>query len=149
MIPSSRRMLLLHDKRAHRQTDRETDRQTDGRTDARSMLNASRDIVASATCSVTNENTKAHTQTDVTHTLRLCTRFIGGKPVDKCRLANIRAYRLTDKQRSYKTLRLRLDLHLLTCSIFSLSFDISAYRERKCADTIGTVPVPWAGHFQC
>jgi len=23
------------------------------------------------------------------------------------------------------------------------------YRERKCADTIGTVPVPWAGHFQC
>jgi len=23
------------------------------------------------------------------------------------------------------------------------------HRERKCADTIGTVPVPWAGHFQC
>ena len=23
------------------------------------------------------------------------------------------------------------------------------YKERKCADTIGTVPVPWAGHFQC
>ena len=22
------------------------------------------------------------------------------------------------------------------------------YRERKCADTTGTVPVPWAGHFQ-
>jgi len=22
-------------------------------------------------------------------------------------------------------------------------------RERKCADTIGTVLVPWAGHFQC
>ena len=22
-------------------------------------------------------------------------------------------------------------------------------RERKCADTTGTVPVPWAGHFQC
>ena len=22
-------------------------------------------------------------------------------------------------------------------------------RERKCADTIGTVPVPWAGRFQC
>jgi len=21
--------------------------------------------------------------------------------------------------------------------------------ERKCADTNGTVPVPWAGHFQC
>jgi len=21
--------------------------------------------------------------------------------------------------------------------------------ERKCADTIGTVQVPWAGHFQC
>jgi len=21
--------------------------------------------------------------------------------------------------------------------------------ERKCTDTIGTVPVPWAGHFQC
>ena len=25
----------------------------------------------------------------------------------------------------------------------------SAYRERKCADTSGTVPTPWAGHFQC
>ena len=24
----------------------------------------------------------------------------------------------------------------------------SVYKERKCADTIGTVPVPWAGHFQ-
>jgi len=24
-----------------------------------------------------------------------------------------------------------------------------SYRERKCADTIGTVPVAWAGHFQC
>jgi len=23
------------------------------------------------------------------------------------------------------------------------------YRERKCADTIGAVQVPWAGHFQC
>jgi len=23
------------------------------------------------------------------------------------------------------------------------------YRERKCADTIGTVPVPLAGHFRC
>ena len=23
------------------------------------------------------------------------------------------------------------------------------HRERKCADTIGTVLVPWAGHFQC
>ena len=22
------------------------------------------------------------------------------------------------------------------------------YRERKCADTIGTVPITWAGHFQ-
>ena len=22
-------------------------------------------------------------------------------------------------------------------------------RERKCADTTSTVPVPWAGHFQC
>jgi len=23
------------------------------------------------------------------------------------------------------------------------------YRELKCADTIGTVQVPWSGHFQC
>jgi len=23
------------------------------------------------------------------------------------------------------------------------------HRERKCADMIGTVPVPWSGHFQC
>jgi len=26
---------------------------------------------------------------------------------------------------------------------------ILSHRERKCADTIGTVPVPGAGHFQC
>ena len=26
--------------------------------------------------------------------------------------------------------------------------DTMRYRERKCADTIGTVLVPWAGHFQ-
>jgi len=25
---------------------------------------------------------------------------------------------------------------------------LSASRERKCADTVGTVLVPWAGHFQ-
>ena len=25
----------------------------------------------------------------------------------------------------------------------------SGNRERKCADTIGTVLVPWTGHFQC
>ena len=24
-----------------------------------------------------------------------------------------------------------------------------AHRVRKCADTIGTVPVLWAGHLQC
>jgi len=23
------------------------------------------------------------------------------------------------------------------------------HRERKCADTVGTVVVPWLGHFQC
>ena len=27
--------------------------------------------------------------------------------------------------------------------------DADFYRERKCADTTGTVPVPRAGHFQC
>ena len=26
---------------------------------------------------------------------------------------------------------------------------IKTDRERKCADTIGTVPVHWTGHFQC
>ena len=25
----------------------------------------------------------------------------------------------------------------------------SMHRERKCADTLDTVPVPWAGHFHC
>jgi len=25
---------------------------------------------------------------------------------------------------------------------------VSCHREQKCADTIGTVLVPWAGHFQ-
>jgi len=32
------------------------------------------------------------------------------------------------------------DLDLSICSL---------HREQKCADTIGTVSVPWAGHFQC
>ena len=36
---------------------------------------------------------------------------------------------------------------------FSPEYDAAcrtrANRERKCADTIGTVLVPWAGHFQC
>jgi len=26
---------------------------------------------------------------------------------------------------------------------------VRSNRERKCADTIGTVLVPWAGHFHC
>jgi len=27
---------------------------------------------------------------------------------------------------------------------------MTQYRKRKCADTsIGIVPAPWAGHFQC
>jgi len=29
-------------------------------------------------------------------------------------------------------------------------YNVSVHRERKCADTTGSVPVPWAaGHFQC
>jgi len=31
----------------------------------------------------------------------------------------------------------------------SVNFRLSKNRERKCADTIGTVLIPWAGHFQC
>jgi len=27
--------------------------------------------------------------------------------------------------------------------------ELRHHRERKCADTTGTVLVPWAGHFQC
>ena len=30
---------------------------------------------------------------------------------------------------------------------FMLTRSDCGYRERKCADTIGTVLVPWAGHF--
>jgi len=38
----------------------------------------------------------------------------------------------------------------LRCCVFPVVCMMSfAYRERKCADTIGTVLVPWAGHFQC
>jgi len=33
--------------------------------------------------------------------------------------------------------------------IYALTEICIGYRERKCVDTIGTVPVPWAGHFQC
>jgi len=29
-----------------------------------------------------------------------------------------------------------------------ISFRVGVNRERKCADAFGTVPVPWAGHFQ-
>ena len=34
------------------------------------------------------------------------------------------------------------------CSIFAKS-TLYQFRERKCADTIGIVLVPWAGPFQC
>jgi len=33
--------------------------------------------------------------------------------------------------------------------VFRKLFFDSAKRERKCADAIGSVQVPWAGHFQC
>ena len=33
------------------------------------------------------------------------------------------------------------------CSFFMIH-DVFRYREQKCTDTIGTVPVPWDGHFQ-
>ena len=36
--------------------------------------------------------------------------------------------------------------HLAT--LFSF-FETRRNRERKRADTVGTVPVPWADHFQC
>jgi len=32
---------------------------------------------------------------------------------------------------------------------FRARVNVLSYRERKCADTIGTVLAPWAGHFQC
>jgi len=30
--------------------------------------------------------------------------------------------------------------------LFDMAYN--EHRERKCADKIGTVPVPWSGHFQ-
>jgi len=53
--------------------------------------------------------------------------------------------------------RLRSQLLLPVIAIRHIANDFKRYltvrlggnRERKCADTIGTVPVPWAGHFQC
>ena len=36
-----------------------------------------------------------------------------------------------------------------TSTIFTPHCSVISYRERKCADTIGTVAVPRAGHFQC
>jgi len=37
---------------------------------------------------------------------------------------------------------------MLPVSLASVDPSAVTYRERKCADTIGTVLVPWAGHFQ-
>jgi len=34
-------------------------------------------------------------------------------------------------------------------NFLQLQLQENRHRERKCADTIGRVPVPWAGHFQC
>jgi len=34
-------------------------------------------------------------------------------------------------------------------NFLQLQLQENRHRERKCADTIGTVPVHWAGHFQC
>ena len=31
----------------------------------------------------------------------------------------------------------------------TLNLGVTCLLELKCADTTGTVPVPWAGHFQC
>jgi len=36
-----------------------------------------------------------------------------------------------------------------TALVNSQRCELIANSERKCADTIGTVPVPWAGRFQC
>jgi len=41
---------------------------------------------------------------------------------------------------TYGTQRQQRDTHIICCHQHS---------ERKRADTIGTVPVPWTGHFQC
>ena len=37
----------------------------------------------------------------------------------------------------------------VTCSARNKNAAIKVYSERKCADTVGTVLVPWAGCFQC
>jgi len=38
---------------------------------------------------------------------------------------------------------------IVMCSSGDVTVFCWQNRERKCADTIGTVLVPWAGHFQC
>ena len=40
---------------------------------------------------------------------------------------------------------------LLTIDQIKVDFssEMQTHREQKCADIIGTVLVPWAGHFQC
>ena len=38
---------------------------------------------------------------------------------------------------------------LRTVHIIRADARLRCNKERKCADTIGTVPVRWAGHFQC
>jgi len=45
--------------------------------------------------------------------------------------------------------RAKSSISLQTLATYTFVANLFMHRERKCADTIGTVPVPWAGHFQC
>jgi len=59
-------------------------------------------------------------------------------------------FRLRDESVLLMSEALLYGAHLHAGSLNSLSFNFPARvnRERKCADTIGTVLVAWAGHFQ-
>ena len=52
-------------------------------------------------------------------------------------------------QKSVIFRHLVVDLAVLKTTVHQLAALLWEYRERKCADTTGTLLVPWAGHFQC
>ena len=71
-------------------------------------------------------------------------------PVRACVLACVHS-----RRRHPVTAYCRISRVLIYCHacmflfVFFLHDPFRLNRERECADTIGTVPVPWAGLFQC
>jgi len=103
-------------------------------------------------CNWTDGQTDGRTDTVTLH--RPCSAYYGAVPIKRwCRITwrkrficacNSCGCQLFESTKSHRGGR-HLGRHLE-----HINGDVKfAWKVRKCAETIGTVPVPWAGHFQC